>query len=189
MILLYTASGLFHAVPLNVVEHPEEFRFFQRIDQSAIFLLIAGTNTPVMMVLLKRIWRRWCLAGMWALAVAGVDSLWLLPKPPHEVIIALCLGMGWLGMLPVAHYYRAVGWKAMNWALLGCTLYTLGTLCELIQWPLLSNYPVRVGPHEIFHIFCAAASLAFFVFIMRYVISYKPKPHADLESLASSSRN
>ena len=176
MITLYTASGVFHGVPFTLAGNPAEFRFFQRIDRSAIFLLIAGTNTPLIVTLLGRTWRRWFLWGMWTLAMAGAACMWILSKPPHEAIIVICIGLGLLGFLPGAHYYRAVGWRAMNWAVAGCVLYALGAVCELVEWPVLSEYPVRIGPHEIFHLFNAAASVALFLFVARYIVPFKPTP-------------
>jgi hemolysin III len=176
MVLLYLASGVFHAVPYTKVGSPAEYRLFQRLDQSAIFLLIAGTNTPVMVVLLTGGWRRWCLRGMWGLALAGVGCLWLLPQAPYWVAVVIYLGMGWLGGLPVVRYYRAVGWRAMNWAWAGGLLYTAGAACELAGWPMVSEAPVRVGPHEVFHLACTAASGAFFLFVARYVLLYAPPP-------------
>lgn len=177
MVLVYFASGLFHGVPFTKTENPTTFRFFQRLDQSAIFILIAGTNTPLMVTFLHGRWRGWCLSGIWATATAAIGCLWLLPKPPHEAIVAICLGMGWLGFLPITHYYRAVGWRAMNLVWIGCILYMLGAVCELTKWPVLSAWPVRFGFHEVFHLFCAAASFAFFLFVVRYVIPYRiPTP-------------
>ena len=61
---------------------------------------------------------------VWTLALTGVACQWLLPKPPHALVVGLYLGLGWLGALPMLHYYRAVGWRAMNWAVLGALLYT-----------------------------------------------------------------
>jgi hemolysin III len=187
MILLYTASGVFHAVPFTNATNPAAFRFFQRIDRSAIFILIAGTNTPLIVTLLGRAWRRWFLCGMWALAVAGVAFMWILTKPLHEGIIVICIAMGLLGLVPAVHYYRAIGWRAMNWALAGCMLYGIGAVCELLEWPLLTDYPVRVGPHEIFHLFNAAASVVFFLFVARYVVPFRSMPMAvEYEPLRTS---
>jgi hemolysin III len=177
MVLLYLASGVFHAVPFTRAGHPAEFRFFQALDRSAIFLLIAGTNTPVIVALLAGRWRRWCLRGIWGLALAGVGSLWVLPQAPYSVTVGLYLAMGWVGGLPVAHYYRAVGWRGMNWVLAGGLLYTAGAACDLLRWPVVSEWPVRVGPHEVFHLLSAAASVAFFVFVARHVILSDPPPH------------
>ena len=175
MVVLYLASGTFHAL---YYDSPEQRRFFQRIDQSAVFLLIAGTNTPMLVMLLCGWWRRWFLRLMWGLAAVAIGCLWLLPKTPHEVLVCLCLGMGWLGALPLAHYYRAVGRRAMTWVWVGALAYTLGALCELAQWPVIATWPVRVGFHEVFHLCDTAGSMSFFLFVCRYVIAYE-KPAAE----------
>jgi hemolysin III len=170
MILLYLASGTFHGL---FYDTPGERRFFQKLDQSAIYVLIAGTNTPMMLFLLEGAWRRWFLRVAWGLAAAGVACQWLLPKAPHELIVALYLGMGWLGVIPVVRYYRALGWRPMTWVWVGAGLYTIGAVCELAKWPVIWERGIFVGPHEVLHLFDAAASVAFFLFICRYVVPYE----------------
>jgi|GEM_PF-720853 len=173
MVLLYSASAAFHAVPFTLASNPVEFRFFQRFDQAAIFVLIAGTNTPIIVCLLRGEWRRYCLAGMWALALLTAAGIWLLPKPPHEAIIGLTLVMGWLGILPIVRYYRAVGWRAMNRMWVGILIYTAAAMCELNRWPVIGEYPVRIGFHEVFHVIIAAGGVAFFSFIARDVLPHR----------------
>lgn len=168
MVFLYLASGTFHGLHF---ESFEERRFYQKLDQSAVYCLIAGTYTPVLAVLLEGAWRRWFLRLVWGFALAGVACQWLLPKPPHELVVGLYLGLGWVGIIPVAKFYRAVGWRAMNWALLGALLYTAGAVVEILQWPVL--VPGLVQAHEILHLCDTAATLAFFLFIVRYVIPYR----------------
>jgi hemolysin III len=178
MVLLYLASGTFHGVPYTRVDHPDEFRFFQRLDHTGIYLLIAGTNTPALVILVGGTLGRRYLALMWGIAAVGIGCLWLLPKPPHALNVAMYLGMGWLGVLPAVHYYRAVGWRAMNWVWLGAACYTLGAVCELTKWPTISDWPVRVAHHEVMHFCDIGGTLAFFVFIVRHVIPYR-KPATD----------
>jgi hemolysin III len=172
MVLLYAASGTFHGVPYTRDADPVAFRFFQKLDQSAILLLIAGTNTPILVALLGGRKGTWFLRLMWGLAALGVACLWLLPKAPHWVIVAVYLGMGWLGVVPIVHYYRLLGWRAMNWMWVGTAFYTAGAVCELTAWPVLSAEPVRFGPHEVLHFCDTAASLAFFLFVLRVVLPY-----------------
>ncbi len=179
MVLLYLASGTFHGLYYDT---PEEKRFFQRLDHSAIFLLIAGTNTPALVVLLGGAWGRQFLRVMWGLAFAGIACVWLLPKAPHTVQVGVYLAMGWLGVLPVAHYYRAVGWRAMNWLWAGAVFYTAGAACELAKWPVLWGGPLFVGPHEVLHLLDTVASVMFFLFAARYVVGYeKPEPQSPPE--------
>jgi hemolysin III len=167
MILLFLASGTFHGLRYD---SPEQMRFFQKLDQSAVYVLIAGTNTPLLAVLLRGLWRKTFLSLVWTCALTGVSSLWLLPKPPHWLVVSLYLTLGYLGAIPLFHYYRAVGWRAMNWVWIGAAFYTLGAVCELTQWPTI--IPGWVAAHEVLHICDSAACLAFFVFIFRYVIRY-----------------
>jgi hemolysin III len=174
MVLLFLASGLFHGLHY---ETPEQKRFFQKLDQSAVYLLIAGTNTPVMTVLLRGAWRTWFLRMVWTLALLGVACQWLLPKPPHALVVGLYLGLGWLGALPVLHYYRVVGWRAMNWAVAGALLYTAGAVFELTQWPVI--IPGWVQAHEVLHFCDTAASMAFFVFILRFVVPHRGEETAN----------
>jgi len=170
MVLLFLASGTFHGLSYS--------RLFQKIDQSAVYILIAGTNTPLLIILLRGLWRRWFLVLVWAFALAGVASLWLLPKPPHELVVGLYVGLGYLGTIPIFHYYRAVGWRAMNWVWIGAAFYTLGAVCELTRWPVI--IPGLVQAHEVLHICDSAASLMFFLFIFRYVIPFSGE-HAQSE--------
>lgn len=183
MILLFLASGTFHGLHYS---SPERMRFFQKIDQSAVYLLIAGTNTPIMAILLSGRFRKWCLISVWTIAFTGVASLWLLPKPPHPLVVGLYVGLGYLGTVPVYHYYRAVGWRPMIWLVIGAALYTLGAVCELAQWPVI--IPGWVQSHEVLHLCDSAANFAFFIFIFRYVINYSGEqaPQATVSQAASS---
>jgi hemolysin III len=167
MVILFLASGLFHGLHYA---SEEQRRFFQKLDQSAVYLLIAGTNTPPIVIVLSGAWRRWCLRLVWGLALTGVACQWLLPKPPHALVVSLYLGLGWFGILPIVHYYRAVGWRALNWAWLGAACYTIGAVCELTQWPVI--IPGWIQAHEVLHICDSAGSIAFFLFIVRYVLPH-----------------
>ena len=172
MVVLYLASGVFHALFFRT---EEERRFYQKLDQTAIYLLIAGTNTPVMAFVLHGRYRARMLAFLWLFAAVGVGYQWLLPKAPHAAVVGICLGMGWAGLMPLLVYYRALGWRAMNWVWAGAGFYTLGSVCELVEWPILVSDWIR--PHEFFHFCISAGSIAFCGFIMKYVISHsRPEP-------------
>jgi hemolysin III len=186
VVFLYLASGVYHGVPFSATHHPATLRVLQTVDRSAVFLLIAGTNTPIMVALLRGRWRRWCLGGMWGLAAVGVATLWALPQPPFWLAVSVYVGMGWLGGVPLVHYVRAVGWRGMRWAAAGGLLYTAGAACDLGGWPTIADDPVRVGPHEVFHLVTVAGSVAFFVFVARRVVRYEePRTPNGLVALST----
>ena len=104
MILLYSASGLYHAVRLP----PDELGFFQLLDMSAIYLMIAGSVTPVIFVLTRGRFRTALLVGQWSFAF-GVCAV-AFPAARPRVMIACYFAMAWLGCAGLWQYYRAVGW-------------------------------------------------------------------------------
>ena len=181
MVVLYAASGLFHALNLP----PDRLRLYQKIDMSAIFVLIAGTVTPVAVVLLRGRFRIALLTGIWACAAVGIASLWALPKPDHAVLVATYLGMGWLGMAGVWHYWRATGWRAMRWLAGGATFYTIGAVVELANWPVL--VPGVVRSHELLHLCDMLGTASHCVFILKYVLPYRqPVVNGDRRQAASA---
>ena len=180
MILLYTASGTFHGLYYDT---PEEKRFFQKLDQSAIYLLIAGTATPIYSILLQGAWRTWFLRMVWLLAFAGIACLWLLPKAPHSAVVGIYMALGWLGVLPAPLYYRAVGWRAMNWVWAGAGFYSVGAICELTQWPVI--VPGWFQAHEVLHVCDTVGTVAFFLFVVRYVLTYQRQSEPEAAAVAS----
>lgn len=170
MVLLFLASGMFHGLHYHGDEARK--RLFQKLDQSAVYLLIAGSYTPVLAILLDGAWRRWSLRMVWGFAIAGVSCLWLLPKVPHAVTVSLYLGVGWAGFAPVVQLYRAVGWRAMNWAWLCAGFYCAGAIFELTNWPVI--VPGVIQAHEVLHFCDTGGALALFVFVVRYVIPFQP---------------
>lgn len=105
MCLLYTASGVYHSVRFG--EHA--LNFFRLLDHSMIYVLIAGTYTPVFAILLRGWLRPGLLVLIWALAALGIVCKWVLTLPPYEVTVGLYIGMGWLGILPMPQVIRAIG--------------------------------------------------------------------------------
>jgi hemolysin III len=166
MVILYAASGLFHGLQLP----RSELRVYQQLDQSAIYVLIAGTCTPVMGILLTGRIRKTMLWSVWLMAVTGIGCMWLLPKAPHSLTVSIYLGMGWLGLAPIWQYYRAVGLRAIGWALWGAAFYTFGAICELTKWPVI--LPGVIQSHEVLHLCDMAGTFCHFVFVVRYVIPY-----------------
>jgi hemolysin III len=168
MVLLYGASGAYHAVPH---ETPQLMGYLRLLDHSAIYVLIAGTYTPVFAVLLRGRWRIVLLSVIWSLAAVGIAAKWLLPWPPYGLTVALYILMGWVGIFPIWQLIRAVGVRGMAWGLLGGLFYTFGGVCDAISWPVL--LPGVIGYHEVLHLADMGGTLIHVFFIVRYVLPFQ----------------
>lgn len=170
-VLLYSASASYHAFLLP----REQLRIFRLLDHSAIFLLIAGTYTPLLVVL--RAGRRWTgamVAGMWGVAGAGIAAKWLLPEVPYEASVVIYLVVGWMGLLPVVELTRAWGVRRLALVFYGGVIYSAGGLIELLDRPVI--VPRLVGPHEVFHFCVMWGTWCHFLFMVRQIAPVVPSP-------------
>ncbi len=154
LVLLYTASTLYHAVRSRGLK--ETLRV---VDHSAIYLLIAGTYTPFLLLRLREPWGWSVLVGMWALALGGVAyKLNFLDRYPR-VSTAMYLGMSWLGLAMGLPLVQRLGAVTLAWLLAGGLIYTAGTLLYH-----LDRVPYA---HVVWHLFVLGGSVCHFVAIAR----------------------
>ncbi len=164
LILLYSASSLYHWLPLT----PRKEDLLRRFDHVAIYLLIAGTYTPVCLVTLRGGWG-WSLFGaVWALALAGSAVKLFFQHLPRWLTTALYVGMGWMAVIAFVPLLQTLPVAAFNWLLAGGIFYTVGALIYAVQRP--DPFPNVFGFHDIFHVFVLAGSAFHFVFMLRYVL-------------------
>lgn len=167
LILLYAASTLYHLLPL-----PEARKTaFRRIDHIMIYVLIAGTYTPVCLTVLRGPWG-WSLLGViWGLALAGIafKAFWL--NAPRSLSTALYVAMGWVAVAATVPLLRAVSWQGLAWLLAGGVWYTAGAAAYALKWPTL--HPRAFTFHEFFHVLVMAGSLSHFWFMYGFVL---PRP-------------
>ena len=159
MILLYAASTTYHT--FNISEHVN--KILRKIDHMMIFILIAGTYTPVCLIVLENNAGYRLLALVWGIAIAGilVNALWInCPKWFSSVIY---IGMGWLCVLAFSQIFHALSKPAFGWLLAGGIIYTIGGIIYALKVPIFNAKHKNFGSHEIFHLFVMAGSACHFV--------------------------
>lgn len=163
LIVLYAASTLYHWSPLP----PNRQDLLRRLDHTAIYLLIAGTYTPVCLVTLRgRLgWTLFVL--VWGCALIGGVIKVFFRHLPRWVSTALYLGISWVGVVALIPLARLLPPAGLSYLLLGGCCYTVGAVVYGTQRP--NPFPNVFGFHDIFHLFVLAGSALHFVFMLRYV--------------------
>lgn len=165
MILLYAASTIYHSV--NVTG--KVLQYFRKVDHMMIFVLIAGSYTPVCLVTLGKGIGYRLLVLVWAVAIVGmlVKAFWITcPKWFSSVIY---IAMGWLCLLAGNNLWNSLSAAAWGWLLAGGIIYTIGGVIYALKLPVFNSLHKNFGSHEIFHLFVMAGSLCHFVFMYFYV--------------------
>ena len=123
LILCFTASTLYHSIQGDRIK--QVLRVF---DHSAVFLLIAGTYTPFMLIGVPGPWGWTILAAVWALAITGVALKFVLRGRLHGLIVALYLAMGWLVVVATRPLVENIGAGGMAFLAGGGLAYTIGVI-------------------------------------------------------------
>lgn len=166
MVLLYGASTLYH----SVVVPDRILKVFRKLDHMMIFVLIAGSYTPVCMIVLGGREGYTLLAAVWGIAAAGmlIKALWInCPKWFSSVIY---IAMGWVCVFVFGQLLDTLSTPAFLWLLAGGIIYTLGGVLYALRLPLFNAKHASFGSHEIFHLFVMAGSICHFIFMYRYVL-------------------
>lgn len=165
MILLYSASTTYHTLDIS----PEINQTLRKIDHMMIFVLIAGTYTPVCIEVLggKTGWSM--LALVWGIAAIGIliNALWITcPKWFSSLIY---IAMGWICVLAFSKIVAALPRAAFGWLLAGGIIYTVGGVIYALKLPFLNNRHKNFGSHEIFHLFVMGGSLCHYIMMYAFV--------------------
>ncbi len=163
LIALYSASALYHLLPLS----PAGVAGLRRADHMSIFVLIAGTYTPFCLLALDGGWRVGLLSLVWGLALCGILLKLLWMDAPRWLSVALYLGMGWVALVAAPALFRAVPAGGMAWVLAGAFVYSAGALIYGLKRP--NPMPGVFGFHELWHLFVLAGSACHFWAVLGYI--------------------
>ncbi len=158
LIIMYTASTLYHSY-----QNPRVKKFLNLFDHAAIYVLIAGTYTPFMLVSIRGPWG-WSIFGViWGLAIAGVIFKVFFYKDKYRKVSAiLYFLMGWIILIAIRPLIMEVPTAGLLWLLGGCLIYSMG-----IPFYIKREKPFN---HVIWHLFVLGGSITHFFAIMFYVL-------------------
>ena len=164
MIGLYAASTIYHTLDIS----PKINKLLRKIDHMMIFVLIAGSYTPVCLINLRGKTGWTLLAFVWAFALGGIilKALWI--NAPRWLSTAVYVIMGWLVVFAFYPLEKAVPIGGIVLLAGGGIIYTLGAVIYAVKWPKL-NFKM-FGFHEIFHLFVMAGTAMHTVFMFAYVL-------------------
>ena len=156
---LFIASAFHHGI-----DGSEKINsFFRLFDYLSIFMLIAGTYTPLCIIFARDGWG-WSVFGVvWALAAAGIAIKAVFPKVPKWFTNTLYVCMGWVGAVLIFHVFNDIGITGFLLILIGGVLYSAGAVIFYIEKP--NPVPGKFGFHEIWHFFVLAGALTHFAFM------------------------
>ncbi|MGI9649545.1 MAG: PAQR family membrane homeostasis protein TrhA [Acidimicrobiia bacterium] len=169
LIGLYSASALYHSVPWRAKWKQR----MQRVDHSMIFVLVAGTYTPIAVNVLDGAWRTVTLSVVWGAAAIGIAQKIAFPRVPDWVSITLQTTMGWFAIVPFLELVDALSNGAIALMIAGGLSYTIGLILLAHERPQL--FPRVFSHHEVFHILVVLGSLFHFLMILWYVV-----PHSSI---------
>ena len=169
MILLYAASTIYHSIDSTEKVN----RRLRKMDHMMIFIMIAGSYTPICLIALHNRTGYILCALVWAIAILGIvlKGFWI--GCPKWVSSVLYIGMGWLCVLAFVPIFHSLPRAGFGWLLAGGIIYTIGGIIYALKVPIFNARHKNFGSHEIFHVFVMLGSLCHFI-VMYFFVAPMP---------------
>ena len=164
VIVLYGASTAYHWVETT----PNRLAILRTLDHMSIFILIAGTYTPVLYYGLDGAWKWTMLSVIWGLALLGIILKVFFTGTARTFSTILYISLGWIALIPLFKLIRSLPVGAMVFMLLGGIAYTVGGVIYATK--RIKFLPGKLGFHEVFHIFVSLGSVLHFIMIAKYIM-------------------
>ena len=163
LILMFSASTAYHLIKAQ----PPATQVLRKLDHSAIYLLIAGTYTPICLHFFTGFFQWGVVAIIWLMAIVGIVIKLFVIRAPRWLNAAVYLVMGWLCILGIPIMLAAMPVGALFWLLLGGILFSVGSIVYVVEKP--DFYPGVFGFHEVWHVFVILGCLSHFILVAAYV--------------------
>lgn len=166
MAALYAASTIYHS--LDVSEKVNTL--LRKLDHSMIFVMIAGSYTPICLISLPRNVGIPLLTTVWIITIIGTLFKLCWIGCPRWLSSAMYIGMGWLAVLAFSSIMKSLSHAAFTWLLIGGIIYTIGGVIYALKLPIFKKHQWKnFGNHELFHCFVMLGSLCHFVLVYNYL--------------------
>lgn len=165
MFLLYTASTLYHTFDIS----PNVNRALKKCDHMMIFVMIAGSYTPICLVVIGGRLGIGMLILIWTIALLGIGMKAFWINCPKWLSSVVYIAMGWTCVLAFAPIIHSLPKQGFEWLLAGGIIYTLGGIIYALKLPIFNNRHKNFGLHEIFHLFVMAGSVCHFILMYQFV--------------------
>ena len=153
-VFMFTSSSLYHWLKLD-------YQWLQRMDHCAIYVMIAGSYTPIALLALPSPTQLIVLAIQWGLAVIGVVVAATREKTPTPLRLTLYLVMGWMIVALIPQLRMGMPVSGIAWMVAGGVSYTVGAVVYASKKPTL--WPGKFGFHELWHVFVLGGAICHFV--------------------------
>ena len=166
LILLYAASTTYHTFDRSEKTNT----ILKKIDHMMISVLIAGSYTPICLLVLEKRIGILLLSIVWGIAIVGIliKAFWVYC--PKWVSSVLYIGMGWTCVLAFTKLLNALSTQTFGWLLAGGIVYTIGGIIYALKMPLFNKRHENFGSHEIFHLFVMGGSVCHFIVMFLVLI-------------------
>jgi len=166
LILLYAASTTYHTFDKSERVNT----ILKKIDHMMISVLIAGSYTPICLLVLKGKTGLILLSIVWGIAIVEIliKAFWVYC--PKWVSSVLYIGMGWTCVLAFTQILNSMSSTAFGWLLAGGIIYTVGGIIYALKLPIFNTRHKNFGSHEIFHLFVMGGSACHFIVMYAFVL-------------------
>ncbi len=164
LVSLFLASAIYHGVNGNL----RQLVILRKLDHSVIYLLIAGSYTPICIYFFNGFWQWGLLAIVWTMALTGIIVKMFVMNAPRWITAGAYLVMGWISILAIAEIKRSMPPEAIRWLIAGGLFYTIGAIVYISK--KLDFFPGKFGFHEIWHLFVIMGALSHYILIAAYIV-------------------
>ncbi len=159
LVSMFSASATYHLAQVK----PRVQETLRKLDHSAIFVLIAGTYTPICLNAFTGFWRWGFLSIIWGIAVAGIIIKIFYIRAPRWLNAGMYVLMGWISVL-AWRQMAGLPLGALVWLIVGGVIYTLGAVVYATK--IFNFVPGKFGFHEVWHLFVIGGALAHFISVL-----------------------